>query len=686
MTYSRLLLLVGLLSYSMVACGDDPATTGAPADSEDPEFEGEPDEEEEPLVEDDPVEETHPVVAITSPEDGDMFGTRRIRVNGTAQDLDMVLVNDTPVAVEEGAWTLPLDVEAGEFVIEATGQGAEPDSITILVDFDAPNLTVVTPDLGVHMATDEGVAVLVSGLAVDPESGLDTVTVNGIEAEVDGENRFSATFSPEVGLNLIIVEATNAVGQTNEVTRSMIYGNFQPSQQQTVDALGGFLRADAFEVLSEFAGPLIEDQLRTAMSGALATGPLEVTSIDYERIEVTMAPADGYIHTTLALYGFTVGIRVEQDVWVTTIVIEGELAVDPAYIEAQITPTISDTGAIGIDLALGEVQMDNFEIRIDNVPGFITDLASGLIGTVVELILPVALSSFALDDLFDPATLLREIDLLGFTLQFDFLVTSIPITPAGLALFANAAVYGAVEEARGPGSLHLDGLLEQMPAERSFNLALAYNFINQLLYAFWEVGAMDLNISELLDGLGGGVPIPLNVAGLSLLLGDELSANYPPSEDVILSMRPLLPPVGMPLLNPDEGAMSIFVGDLLIDFSVPVDGEPELFATAATYMELAVDLAWVDGGIVPSIALLAIVDLDAEPVFDLDDQRFEDGLEGIVDLVPSLLAGGLGEFGLGDFGGLELSDMVFRSLEKAPYLLVGADLSVAAPPEDEATP
>ena len=679
--FQRLCLLTLLtVSVLFAACGSDPPKGADPADTGvayNPDVPEEP--QEEPADEPEPEPEIRSIT-ITAPVDGERVPVRRIRVRGTAENLSRVSVNGQSTEVVDGEWERFLLLDEGEVLIEATGDDAEPDSVTIVVDLSPPDIVIVTPERGTFVNRETDDTVLVSGYATDQFSSVTSVLVNGEEAELD-DGAFSYVYVPAEGLNLLEIEAADELDHQTHVTRSLIFGAFGPRETLTTDALAVFLRSDGFNVIEEFAEPLIEEQLGTAIGGALGTGAVEITSFTYTSIGIDLAPADGYIATNLKMYGLQLDIRVEQDIWVTTLVIETSIFADPAELDAQIIPTVSEEGVIGIQFVEGTVELHNFRFELGDLPTFVTDLASGLLASVAELVMNLALSSFAFDELFDPSTLLRNIDLFGMTLQFDFLVTAIPITPAGLALWADAALYGEVEEARGPGPLYLEGELTELPAERMFNLLLAYNLINSVFFTFWELEALDLNLAELMGGGGASVPIPLNIAGFALIVGQELAEQYPPQAPVILELRPLLPPLGMPLLNPDEGAMSVFIGDMMIDFSVELpSGEVERWASAAVYMDLDVDLSWVDGGIVPEIALVSVIDLDDEPVIDLDDVAFEDALSGILDMIPGLVAGGLNEFGLGSFQGFELRDMVFSSLEKAPYLLVGADLAISEEP------
>ncbi len=685
MMKKRIWLFAGLLAFGLSACGDDPAkSSGSDQEQEEPEF---PDEVPDDTPVEEPEEPPTPTLEITSPEDGDIIGNPRVDITGLAEHLDRIAVNEESVRVSDGEWDVRLVLEEGEQVIEATGEGAESDSVTVFIDTSPPELVIESPDRGTFVDAVEFGSVTVSGHASDTVSGVASVTINGIEAELS-EGAFEYTYTPIVGTNLLEIVATDGVGRSTHVTRSLIFGEFSDREARTTDAIVAFLREDGFDVIEEFAAPLIEDQLSSAIGGALGSGPVEITNFSYGDVEMDLAPADGYIDVDLRMYDLQIDIRAEQDVWVTTIVIEVGVLANPAQINAQIIPTVSETGVIGIELRQGELQLHEFGFTLGDLPTWITDLASDFVAELVELIMQTALASFTLDDLFDPSTMLRTIDLLGATLEFDLLVTEIPISPAGLALLADAAVFGVVEEVRGPGPVYLEGTLDDYPSERSFNLAMAYNLINALLNAVWETGMLDINLAELLGDSGSSIPIPLNVAGLSLLVGPELAERYPGDAPVILELRPLLPPVGLPELDPDIGAMNATIGDMLIDFSVELDdGTIERWATLAAHLDLDIDLEWVDGGISPSIGIVGVMDLDDEPVFDLDDEGLEETMAGLMNMLPSLVTGALGEGGLGDFAGFELREMTFTSLEKAPYLVVGADLAVAEEvPEPDPTP
>ena len=647
--------------------GDDPGSvSGTPTDRLRPGATDPDREPETPLI----------PITITEPLDGSLLGQPRVRVSGTAEGLETVAVNGQSTEVEDGLFSVFVLLDEGIAVIEATGAHAEPDSVEVLIDLTPPVLVITTPDRGYFSI--EGEEVLVAGETYDELSAVVRVAVNGGPVFLWGR-AFDFDLTPEPGLNLIEIEAEDAAGNIAHATRCLISGNYSAVETPSRDALGAFVREDVFPMIEEMAVPILEDQISAALGGLGGGGDVEIRSVTYSSILLDMAPDWGFIYTNLKMYNLRIEVRVTFEVLWWDVSVSGSVSADPADVTIRIIPTVGADGSLGITLSNGDVNLNNFRFDISGIPGFIERLLFGLVGDIAEDLISDALRSFVLEDLFDPSSLLRTIDLLGTTLEFNLLVTEIPITPAGVSLWANALVLGEVIHA-GPGSLMLPGELTELPSDRTFNLAVAYNFINQLFNALWGAGALDLDLAALLAGTS--TPIPLNVAGFSLFVGEEILTHFPPNAPVVLDARPLLPPVAMPEFDPEIGIMGLGIGDMLLDLSVEhEDGTRERFATAAIYIDMGIDLAWIDGGLVPSIALRAVVDTDDEPIFDIDDDAFESNLADLMAMIPDLVAGGLDEFGLAGFEGFELTNMTFRSLEKAPYLVIGADLNIVPPTE-----
>lgn len=111
------------------------------------------------------------------------------------------------------------------FVAEDNDGNEGTSSITFKVDTTAPQLVVSQPadDCKVNVDT-----IVVSGYTSDSLSTPVSVTVNGITVTVDSEGYFTTTVSLSEGNNTITVVATDAVGLSTTVTRTVNYNNTPP--------------------------------------------------------------------------------------------------------------------------------------------------------------------------------------------------------------------------------------------------------------------------------------------------------------------------------------------------------------------------------------------------------------------------------------------------------------------------
>lgn len=183
------------------------------------------------------------VPQITSPSDGQATNQSTITVEGIADPAgDVALFNNglevaRVTANEAGHFQANVNLEAGENVITARGvtehgMTDESNSVHILLDQQAPSLTVTSPEDG--LKTNKEV-VTVTGTVSD-DYGIANVTVNGQAVNVnDGE--FSHRIILDEGRNEITVIAADLAGNEaiQVVTVDAKFGdievtNIQPSE------------------------------------------------------------------------------------------------------------------------------------------------------------------------------------------------------------------------------------------------------------------------------------------------------------------------------------------------------------------------------------------------------------------------------------------------------------------------
>lgn len=193
-----------------------------------------------------------PVVAITSPTEGSWYTNAQTPVvftltdeeNGSGIDLDslaFVLDGETLVSTSPGmvctasgngyacTYTPPTALSDGAHsvtisVSDLAGNAATPVPLSWNIDTVGPNLEVVSPAAG--LITNDS-SLTISGTASDAASGLVSVTINGAPVTV-AEGAFSQEVTLTEGTNAFTIVATDAVGHTSTVERTVLLDTVAP--------------------------------------------------------------------------------------------------------------------------------------------------------------------------------------------------------------------------------------------------------------------------------------------------------------------------------------------------------------------------------------------------------------------------------------------------------------------------
>lgn len=129
-----------------------------------------------------------------------------------ADDID-VLGNDMFQIMAEG--TFEFTVTLDEPYSDITG------ALTLICDMGPPVITILFPDRG--MTFDGKPSLTVTGTVTDAGAGVKWVKVNGIDVGLDEKGAFSFLMSSVHGLNPILVEAMDNVGNKAKLTRGYYY-------------------------------------------------------------------------------------------------------------------------------------------------------------------------------------------------------------------------------------------------------------------------------------------------------------------------------------------------------------------------------------------------------------------------------------------------------------------------------
>ncbi len=190
-----------------------------------------------------------PVLTLSEPAEGATIRPSTVHVVGTATDphLEAVALNGVPAALSGGAFQadVPLPNEGSNAIqVVARDRAGNQATVVRTVERDAtpPDLVVSTPGPGSVLASS---TVQVSGTATDPH--LLGVTVNQTPVQLAG-NAFSTDLSLPEGPHTIVVEATDTLGLSSRVERSIRVDLTAPTVLIDEPAAGAFLTSTTVPV------------------------------------------------------------------------------------------------------------------------------------------------------------------------------------------------------------------------------------------------------------------------------------------------------------------------------------------------------------------------------------------------------------------------------------------------------
>jgi len=238
--------------------------------------------------------ETEVTVKVT--EAGPNFPVAGTEVTLYGAGVDLAGVTDADGVVK----FLVKPTEAGEILITATKDGYVPGKTVVVVGADtiAPELSVDKPVSPTNKPT-----VTITGIATD-NAGVPTVLVNGVEATVDADGKFSAEVTLIEGENDIVVVAKDKSGNKTEKLLKVVLDTIPPNV--TVDALPSPLTSTKVKLTGYVeigATVLVNDKPATVASD---DWEVELT-LDYGENLVTVVATDAVgnekkVETTVVIF------------------------------------------------------------------------------------------------------------------------------------------------------------------------------------------------------------------------------------------------------------------------------------------------------------------------------------------------------------------------------------------------
>lgn len=528
--------------------------------------------------------------------------------------------------------------------------------------------------------------VTIVGTAQSLSGAIATLTINGDDVSVGGDGSFSHDYDPKFGGNTLVLETTDASGQTRKRVQSFLFSTSYskpttPITEPAIEGLGIYLsqevlddgdRSEPYDDLASLIGLALASfdvssffDASTPLASQLGYD-IYLTDLRLGGTAVVLTGIDGGLHMQASL--LDVDGDLNFDCTTAGCVLlggdgTGGLDVESVVIEADVILGV-DQEAHELDITLENVttNVNNLDIYSNNVwtnflltlaesfiiSGVVSDLETELNGQLEGVLGPLleeGLSAFSLSTSLEFPNLADADSPIGIDLITDFQDTDFhdgssppnPSPPQGgvIALRGGGYVVDDVISIDNLGIPDRNGCGELDRSEIAMaradlmEIGLHDDLLNQLLYGAWRGGLLDFPLPE--DLLGGG---------------DD--AIY---SDLDVKITGQLAPTASNC-NPRSKLLA-HLGDVEIEASLTLFDQPVSF-TAYSSMEIEVELIADDAGI--GIALTNIDNVETELSVN-EDMAISSEPTLISVLETALVDNLIGQLGDGALGGIELPEI-----------------------------
>jgi len=568
--------------------------------------------------------------------------------------------------------------------------------LVVMVDGSGPLLAVDYPERGATL-TDKP-SVTVTGSVSDTVTGLAEFFINGQAAEVSQDHTFSQIVLAKHAVNLLVAEALDEGGQATRTVRSFAYSDkYYPPQGEmskthVADGLQLFL-SDEFvdDGNHDPANPddlatLVEVMLANLDFGALIPNPVYnansykvfLKNVKMNPPFVQMALIDG----GLKLNAWFTNLSADVDAIGTCKVIivdlcpdvSGTLHVDQVNLFASMLVKLDASGKPEATLQEFHLGTEGVSLDLSGLGALLEPLVNAVISlfeqqieaslsSQMEQMLPGVVEElfgqFELDQDVSVPPLVEGGEPVNLHLQTRY--SKLKFGSDGIRMGFHSQASSTKKVMHDPlGSLGRgecagpDAPVYEISTTGEVAVGLADDLLNQVLFAAWWGGALNLKLTA--EQLGGA--------------GDTL-AGYgiaDPSISLDFFLSPMLSDC-----NGDK-ALRFGVGDLYVLASFKMMGQSITVGLFATLIGDA-SIALEDGEGGPAFSLT----VGEISVFDYEIVSVTEGYEGLKPIIEELLAGdavqgALGQIAGQSFGGIQLPEIDLAGL--VPGIPPGTKLSI----------
>jgi hypothetical protein len=530
------------------------------------------------------------------------------------------------------------------------------------IDPSAPRIHITSPERGTFAGAVDTVEV--KGTAVDDDTQVTSVVVNGVTAKVSADGTWSATVPVVPGTNLLHAVAKDAQGNTGKETRAVVAGPTKTLDRVIPQSITASMSAQTFDAIgrgaSNFVGtadltalvspinPVVDVGTTNGVPDCLY-GQAHVTHVDLApTTDIQLVPTSG----GLLLNAVLEQPRVDAHLQWAVSCFDGSRNVSMTASRIQVSgllaPGIDFFGNIQFQLENTDVSITNFNVEMGGVPQTIIDMLD--LDTRMGPILAWATERFVVPMLNDSLAGLNQtttLDVFGRKVDVTLMPTRVDFDLSGALIVLDT-------ETRAQGDsgqfVLVENTLPAMDKSMGFQLAVSDDAANQLLTSLWSAKALDVFL-DLQTGPYGEVG--------KLYDSVQIQAKVPPFLDAS---------------GGDGEGLKLVVGDLIASFKngeevvtmVSINAEVELKVTAdqgtgALRLDVGTPTAYID-----------ILDEGVEGTNALSNGQFEAISSFALARVVAVGSGAIGAIPLPSAGGVSVKNVSATS--RHGYLVVGGQV------------
>jgi hypothetical protein len=526
----------------------------------------------------------------------------------------------------------------------------DPDAPAI--DPNAPRVRITSPVRGTIAGNVQ--TVTVTGTATD-DSGVASVTVNGVPATLAADGTFSAQVPVEPGTNLLHAVARDLQGNTGKESRAVVAGPMATLARQVPDGITATISAQTIDAIARGAATFIQDGNLTAavqpMNPVLDIGggpdclyaQARITAMDVGTASIVMAPQNGGIFLTGDLRNVRVDMRLD---WaVSCLNGSRNIVISAQRVAVQGMLKIGIAGRdFDIKLENQNVTITGFDLQLGGIPGAVVDMLR--LDTMMGPILGWATERFVVPMVNKSLKGLNEtktITALGKQIDVDIKPSQIRFTRDGGMVLLHTTL-----RAKGDSGsfVFVPNTLPAMDVTQGFQLAVADDAPNQLMTSLWSAKGLDMAL-ELQTGSYGEVG--------KLYDAVQLETMVPPYVDA------------------SGDALVLTVGDMVASFKLGSSVVTQVAINAQVQLKVVKDSAGAlrfDVG--TPTTYVDILDDGIEGSNQLSNSEFEAIVSFALSRIIAVGSGSVGAIPLPSFGGVGVTQLSIAP--QHGYLIVAGEV------------